>query len=148
MKCQKNKLMLNEITSTIQGFYFLVKFSLVLIYIPKVYRKKSSLILLRINFFNFSFEKHAPTLSTFFSETYLSQIVNYWGSIFTLRLTWGAFSLVCVVSVFFFFLSFFFLFSLAFYLTNINDSQDSRDGRGNHYFCCSPLPLAHEHSFS
>ena len=35
-----------------QGFYFLVEFSLVLIYILKVYRKKSSSILLRKNMFN------------------------------------------------------------------------------------------------
>ena len=51
-----------------QGFYFLVKFGLVLIYILKVYRKKSSSILLRKNMFNsllaFCFWK-ACTFSSF-----------------------------------------------------------------------------------
>ena len=107
-----------------QGFYFLVKFGLVLIYILKVYRKKSSLILLRKNMFNsllaFCFWK-ACTFSSFerflcwksrnYSQIYLSGIINYWGSILTLYITWGAFSLVCVLSVFFsFFLSFLFFF--------------------------------------
>ena len=76
---------------------------------------------------HFSFEKHVPSpvlkdfyvenpettpstfLSKFYSEIYLSRIINYWDSIFTLYLTSGAFSLVCVLFVFF--LSFFlFLF--------------------------------------
>ena len=53
MKYKKNKLLkLNEIASAIQGFYFLVKFGLVLIYKLKVYLKKSSSILLRNNMFN------------------------------------------------------------------------------------------------
>ena len=47
MKYKKNKLRLNDIASAMQGFYFLVKFGLVLIYILKNYRKKSSSILLR-----------------------------------------------------------------------------------------------------
>ena len=47
MKYKKNKLRLNEIASAMQGFYFLVKFGLVLIYILMNYRKKSSSILLR-----------------------------------------------------------------------------------------------------
>ena len=48
----KNK-QLNEIVSAMQGFYFLVKFGLVLIYILKVYRKKSSSsISLRRNMLN------------------------------------------------------------------------------------------------
>ena len=108
--------------SVMQGFYFLVKFGLVLIYILKVYRKKSSSILLRKNMFNsllaFCFWK-ACTFSSFerflcwksrnYSQIYLSGIINYWGSILTLYITWGAFSLVCVLSVFFsFFLSFLF----------------------------------------
>ena len=107
-----------------QGFYFFVKFGLVLIYILKVYRKKSSSILLRKNMFNsllaFCFWK-ACTFSSFerflcwksrnYSQIYLSGIINYWGSILTLYITWGAFSLVCVLSVFFlFFLSCFFFF--------------------------------------
>ena len=53
MKYKKNKLLkLNEIASAIQGFYFLVKFGLVLVYKLKVYLKKSSSILLRNNMFN------------------------------------------------------------------------------------------------
>ena len=89
-----------------QGFYFFVKFGLVLIYILKVYRKKSSSILLRKiclihHYLHFSFEKYVPSqvlkdfsvenlettpstfLSKFSSEIYLSRIINYWGSIFT-----------------------------------------------------------------
>ena len=108
----------------IQGFYFSVKFGLVLIYILKVYRKKSSSILLRKNMFNsllaFCFWK-ACTFSSFErflwwkftnnSQIYLSGIINYWDSILTLYITWGVFSLVCVLSVFFsFFLSCFFFF--------------------------------------
>ena len=131
MKYNKNKLRLNEIASTIQDFYFLVKFGLVLIYISKVCRKKSSSILLRKNMFNsllafffckactsssfqrFSVENLETTpsnfLPKFFCEIYLSTIINYWGSICALHLTWGAFRLVCVVSVFFsFFLLIFF----------------------------------------
>ena len=78
----------------------------------------------------FSFEKHVPSqvlkgfsvenlkttsstfLSKFSSEIYLSRIINYLGSIFTLYVTWGAFSLVCVLSGFFFS---FFLFFFSFY---------------------------------
>ena len=61
MKYKKNKLRLIEIASAIQGFYFLVKFGLVLIYRLKVYRKKYSSILLRKNMINFSFEKYVPS---------------------------------------------------------------------------------------
>ena len=46
-----------------------------------------------------------------------------------------------------FFLSFF-LFLLVFSLTDTNDSQNSREGRGSNYFSCFSLLLAHEHSFS
>ena len=81
-----------------------------------------------INYLHFSFEKHvvpsqdlkdfsvenlkttaSTFLSKFSSDINLSQIINYWGSIFTLYLTLGVFSLVCVLSIFFF-LSFFFFF--------------------------------------
>ena len=60
--------------------------------------------------------------------------------------------MVCVQSVFFFFFlffvsSFFFLFLSLFSLTDANNSQDSRKGRGNHHFSCSQLPPAHDHSF-
>ena len=95
-----------------QDFYFFVKFGLVLIYILKVYRKRPSSILLRKNMFNsllaFSFWK-ACTFSCFerflcwksrnYSQIYLSGIINYWGSIFTLYIRWGASSLVCVLSL-------------------------------------------------
>ena len=128
MNYKNNKLSLNKIS---QDFHFKVKFGLVLIYILKVYCKKSSSILLRKNIFNsffFSFEKHVPSqiskdfsneniktapstfLKKIWSEIYLSWTINYWVSIFTLSLTWGAFSLVCVPSVFV--LCFFLLFFL------------------------------------
>ena len=112
-----------------QGFYFSVKFGLVIIHVLKAYRKKSSSILLREDILNlllaffswnrctfsilqdFSVENletpPSTFLSKFFSELYLSRIINYWGSIFTLYLTWGALSLICILSVFSFFLSFF-----------------------------------------
>ena len=130
MNYKNNKLSLNKIS---QDFHFKVKFGLVLIYILKVYCKKSSSILLRKNIFNsffFSFEKHVPSqiskdfsneniktapstfLKKIWSEIYLSWIINYWVSIFILSLTWGAFSLVCVPSVlvlYFFLLFFLFL---------------------------------------
>ena len=114
-----------------QGFYFFVKFGLVLIYILKVYRKKSSSILLRKNMFNsllaFCFWK-ACTFSSFerflcwksrnYSQIYLSRIINYWDSILTLYITWRAFSLVCFLSVFFFLSFFFWFFFLSvFFLT-------------------------------
>ena len=57
--------MLNDIVLVMQGFYFFVKFGLVLIYILKVYRKKFSSILLRKNISNsylhFAFEKHVSS---------------------------------------------------------------------------------------
>ena len=112
-----------------QGFYFFVKFGLVLIYILKVYRKKSSSILLRKNMFNsllaFCFWK-ACTFSSFerflcwksrnYSQIYLSRIINYWDSILTLYITWRAFSLVCFLSVFFFFFLLLFFFSFGIFL--------------------------------
>ena len=61
---------------------------------------------------------------------------------------WEAFSLVCVLSIFFFLLSSFILFLLVFFLTDTSDSEDSREVRRNHYFSCFPLPPAHKHSFS
>ena len=127
------------------GFYFLAKFGLVLIHILKVYRKKFSSVffwekICSIHYLHFSFEKHvffqilkdftvenletnsSTFISTFSCELYFSWISNYWGSIFTLYLTWGAFSLVCLLSVFFFFLSSVFLFLWVFSLTETNDS--------------------------
>ena len=130
MNYKKNRLRLNETASGMKVFCFLVKFGLVLIYILKVYRKKSSSIVLRkikyVHYLDFSFEKHVPSqvlidssdksletapsafLLRFSAEIYFSRIINYWGIIFTLYLTWGAFSLVCVLSAFFF-LAFLFL---------------------------------------
>ena len=132
---------------------------LVLIYILKVQRKKSFSILSRKNIFNsfLHFFFFCKAFSKFFKfskisllkkDFYLSLIINYWSSVFTLYLTQGAFSLVCVVSVFLFFLSFFFI-SLVFFLTDSDDeSQDRWDGRGNNCFSCFPLQTVHEHSFS
>ena len=121
-----------------------------------------------IHYLYFSFKKHVlfqvfkyfsvenlettpnTFLSKFSSEIYLYPIINYWGNIFTLYLKLGAFSLVCVLSLFFF-LSLFvliFLFLTAFSLTDTNNSHDSKEERGNHYFSCFPLPPAYEHSFS
>ena len=115
----RKKWKLNEIVSTMQGFYFLVKFGLVLIYILKVYRKKSSSILLRKNMFNsllafcfwkactFSgFERFLRWKSRNYSQIYLSGIINYGSSTLTLYITWGAFSLVFL----YFFLVFFFFY--------------------------------------
>ena len=115
--------------SVTQGFYFLVKFGLVLIFSKYplwfYWEKICSIHYLFFFFFffekqilsqvmrNFSVENLETTprifFSIFFCDIYLSRIVNYWDSVFTLHLTWGAFSLVCVPSVFFF-LSFFFFF--------------------------------------
>ena len=99
MKYKKNKLRLNEIVSAMHGFYCLVKFCVVLIYILKVYFKRSSSILLRkkysIHYLHFSFEKRVPSqflkdfsveniettpgtfLSEFSREICLSRIINY-----------------------------------------------------------------------
>ena len=116
-----------------QGFHFLVKFGLVLIYILKVHRKKILFDFIKkkkysIHYSHFSFEKHvlfqilkdffvenlettpSSFLSKFSCEIYLSRIIKYWGSIFTLYLTWGALSLVCVLFAFFYFFLLFFFF--------------------------------------
>ena len=53
----------------------------------------------------------------------------------------------CSIRGFFFFFSVF-LFLSVFSLTQANDSQDSRERRGNHYFLCFLLPPAREHWFS
>ena len=80
-------------------------------------------------------------LSKFPSEIYVSRIINYWGSIFTLycreRSVWFVFHP--------YFLSFFpssffvFVFLSVFCLINTNDSQD---------FSCFSLPPAYKHSLS
>ena len=109
-----------------RAFTFLVKFGLVLIYVLKV-RKNMFNSLLTFFYENyvpfqvlkdFSVENFKTTPSTFFlnffSEIYLSRIINYCCSIFTLYLTLKAFSLVCLLSTFFlvflFLLIFFFFF--------------------------------------
>ena len=87
-------------------------------------------------------------LSKFLSQIYLSRIINYWCSIFTSYLRWGAFSLDCVLSAFFsFFLIFFNLLSV-FSLTDSNDSKGIREHRGNNYFSCFLIPPTHGYSFS
>ena len=145
------------------GFYFLAKFGLFLTYILTVYHKKSSSILLRKNMFNlylhFSFKKPVPSqflqdfsvenlettlitfLSNFFPEIYLSRIINYRGSVFTLYLKWGGLSLDCGLSTF----SFFFFLSV-FSLTGTNDSQDSKGiiiFLVFHFFSLAIIHLAH-----
>ena len=97
------------------------------------------------HYLNFVFEKYIPSqvlkdfsvenlettsstfLSKFSSGIYLSQISNYWGSIFTSYLTLGMFSLVCALSGFFSFFLFFFFFLLLFALfTYIHGRSSSR----------------------
>ena len=102
---------------------------------------------------DFSVENLETTPSTFLSkfssDIYLSRINNYWGSIFTLYLTWETFSLVFVLPVFFsFLLSSFFSFSVGIFLDRHWRFTDSREQRGNPYFSCFLLPLAHKHSIS
>ena len=140
MKYKKSKSRLNEIASVIQGFNFSFKFGLLLIYILKIYRKKYSSILLIKNMFNsslafcfwkacnfFKFWKIClleleQLLPALFSQNLLQrsiylELLIIGGSIFALYLKWGAFSLVCVLSVFSSFLSFlFFSFSVGIFL--------------------------------
>ena len=77
------------------------------------------------------------SLESFFSESYLSPIINYWGSIPN-----GVsvqFGLGCI--------SFFLPFLLAFFLADTNDSEHSRHVKENDCFVCFLLPPAHKHSF-
>ena len=92
-----------------------------------------------------SFERFLCLKSRNCSQISISEIINYWGSTLTLYLKWGAFSLVCVVSVFFsLFISLFFTFSIGLFLDR--HSRSIRwDGRGNHYFSCFLLPLTNNH---
>ena len=130
--------MLNDIVLVMHGFYLFVKFRIWFLFIYwRFIVKKSSSILLRKSMFNsllaFCFWK-ACTSSSFerflcwkfrnYSQIHLSEIINYWDSILTLYITWGVFSMVCVLSVFFsVFLSFLFfvLFLSVFPLTDTND---------------------------
>ena len=56
---------LNEIASVTLDFYFWVKFDLVLIYMLKIYRKKSLWFywekICSIHYLHFPFEKHVPS---------------------------------------------------------------------------------------
>ena len=110
-----------------------------------------------IHYFHFSFEKHAPFSSSeiFFllkiqklPQIYISSIINYWGGILILYMTWRTFSLVCVLSIFFsLFISFFFFF--IFYRYFLWETLAiRRDEKGNYYFSCFPLPPSNEHSFN
>ena len=107
-----------------QGFYFFVKFGLVLLYIWKVKNPLSQKILFDCSMFNSllsfffwkactfsSFERFLCWKSTNYSHIYLSRIINYWDSILTLFIMWRAFSLVCLLPVFFSFFLFLFFFS-------------------------------------
>ena len=87
-----------------------------------------------------SFEGFLYWKSRNYSQIYLSRIINYCYSVLTLYITWGAFSLVCFLSVFFsFFLSSSFLFLSVFFLTDNSDSYDSRNRRENHSSRFLPL---------
>ena len=87
-----------------------------------------------LNLKDFSVENlettHSTFLSKFSSEIYLSRIINYWGSIFTLYLKEEAFRFVCVPSTFLFFLLLF-SFYINIFLRDTYYSQDSRELRGN-----------------
>ena len=67
------------------------------------------------------FERFLCWKSRNYSKIYLSGITNYWDSILTLYIMWGAFSLFVFFS---FFLSCFFLFLSVFSLTDIKDPSD------------------------
>ena len=57
-----------------------------------------------------SFEKFLCWKSRSCSQIYLSRLINYWHSFLTLYIIWGAFSLVCFLSVCFSFILLFFFF--------------------------------------
>ena len=82
-------------------------------------------------------------------QIYLPEIIDYWDSILTSYITWGVFSMVSVLSVFFpFFLSFFFFFFYIGIFLGRHKRLIRWDGRGNNYFSCFPLPSANKHSFN
>ena len=81
----------------------------------------------------------APFSQNFLLRSIYLGIINYWDSIFTLYLTWGAFKLACVL---------FLLFLSVFSLTDTNDSHDSWERRGKHYLSCFPLLPSYKYSFS
>ena len=136
----------------------MVKLSLVLIHILKVYFKRSSSFLWEkicsIHYLQFSFEKHelSQVLQDFSvenlqttSSTFLSKflISNYWGSIF--HCTYREESLACFVFYPYFFPYFFFVcFSIDVLL---NDSYDSRKGGGIIFLVFYFQPLTNIHLF-
>ena len=95
-----------------QGFYFFVKFGLVLICILRFIIKNPLRFywekICSIHCLHFAFEKH-QVLKDFSLENLETSprygIINYWGSILTLYITWG--TLVWFVFYPYFFLSFF-----------------------------------------
>ena len=94
-----------------------------------------------------SFERFLCWKSRNYSQIYLSGIINYWGSILTLYITWGAFSLVCVLSVFF--SSFLSCFVFFFYRYFHWQTRFIRwDGRENNNCPCFSLPAPNEYSFN
>ena len=114
------------------GFYFLVKFCLVPIYISKVYFKWSSSILLikkySIHYLHFSFEKHV--LSQFLKDFSVENVETTPSSLFLelliIRVLFLHYiereeRLLSSVRIFFYFFLFF-LFLSVLSLTDINDS--------------------------
>ena len=148
-----------------QDFYFLVKFGLALIFILKVYRKKSSSILLRKKMFNlllaFFFLKFSQVffsrflywksrnysfLSKFSSEIYLPGIII--GVVFLpcISSVWGA---VIFFVLYPHFLSFLFYFSIGIFLEITHFTLTFHRIAGKEEgIIIFQLPPAHEHSFN
>ena len=156
MKYKNSKLRLNEIASAMQVFYISLKFGLVTIYVLTAYRKKSSSMFeCWIHCLHFSLENTCTSIlknglienletTPLFSRNVLLR------SIYLQLLIIGVVFLhytIRVLSVFFFFLSFFYFF-IFLSVFSLTDTNDSREGRGNHYFSCFLLPLSHKYSFS
>ena len=139
-----------------QGFYLFVKFGLVLIYILKIYRIKSSSILLRKNMFHlllafcfwkactFCFESFLNWNSRNYSQIYLSGIINYWGNFSIIHNVRSVHFGLCSIRISFF-LSFFLLFF--FFYRYVPWQTLTILKKGNNYFCF-PIPPANEHSFN
>ena len=141
MRCRAFTFLLNLVWFLFIYEKFIVKNPL------QFYREK----ICPIHYLYFSFEvENLETISSTFllkfpSEIFLSRIINNWGSIFTSYLTWGALSLVCVLSVFFSFFFVFFLFLFVFSWTDTSDSQDIRERRENHFLFFHFQPLTNIH---
>ena len=146
-----------------QDFYFLVKFGLALIFILKVYRKKSSSILLRKKMFNlllaffspqvlkdFSIENLETTLGTFLSkfssEIYLPGIIIGVVFLHCISSVWGA---VIFFGLYPHFLSFLFYFSIGIFLDITHFTLTFHRIAGKEEgIIIFQLPPAHEHSFN